>query len=277
MTMNNENSASAIVQSDGLSFVMHGCADDPITKHHIKTGSFYELSPMKRLVSLINRFIHEFGNGYIIDAGANIGNHTLYFAGTCPDTKVFSFEMNPITFRFLEVNVELAALDNVSIYNYGLSSKDGRCGVKENIGNPLGGTQLDFSNGACNVELIAIDQWARKFAPQTRCALIKLDVEGHEFEVLKGAKELIQQTRPMIYAELKEVQQFKEISEFLQDLGYTVAYAEDGALPNFLFVQRSETNVLFSVSELDQIKQKLCARVVDAWQLHRKIKRLSSQ
>ncbi len=270
-------SISTIVKGDGLAFTFSGCADDPITKHHLKTGSFYEHAPMGRLAHLVRKITIASNDGYVIDAGANIGNHTLYFAGMCSYLGVHSFEMNPVTFDYLKSNVELSGLKNISILNNGLSSKNGKCGIKQNSDNPLGGAQLDFSErNTSEVELITLDDWAAKEHLNKRCVLIKMDVEGHEYEVLKGAKKLINDNFPMIYAELKEVQQFKMISEFLFGMGYVIAYAEEGALPNFLFVRRREMNSLFSVIEIDEIRNDLCSRVVDTWQLHRKIKNLMS-
>jgi len=271
-------SESAWVEGDGLRYQISGRVDDPITIHHTRMGTFYEQYPLRRMSRLAQRTLERIDSGYIIDAGANIGNHTLYLAGSNPSARVYAFEMNPLTYGYLKQNVHRSELKNINIYNYGLSSALGQCGVKQNSDNPLGGAQLDFGKEVKQeVELVTLDHFIAEKHILNRCVLIKMDVEGHEYEVLKGAKRLIGESSPMVYAELKEIEEFKKISTFLFSMGYTIAYAEDGALPNFLFVHRKDLSYLFTDQELEEIKTGLCLRIVEAWQLHRLIKRLKSQ
>ena len=59
--------------------------------------------------------------GVCIDAGANIGNHALFFSSFF--RKVFAFEPNPATFRLLAINASLVA--NIQCFEFGLSDSDG--------------------------------------------------------------------------------------------------------------------------------------------------------
>lgn len=263
------------ISGDGFKFRITGCEADPITKYHIRSGTFYEKDALSRMSELAAKLISQFGSGYIVDGGANIGNHSLYFGAANSRAKVYAFEMNPYTFRLLDNNVRESALDNIEVFNRGLSEDNGFCGVKENRDNPLGGAQLDFSdsNGS-SVRLVRLDDWARDFQPDDVCVLIKLDVEGHELQALRGAYGIIKESNPLIFLEIKEIDEFKAITRFLSDLGYIIAYAEKGALPNFLFVHKDRVSTLFSERELWSAKESLCLRVVETWQLHRELRKL---
>lgn len=269
------NSISTKVAGHGLEFIILGRDDDPITRHHLNTGEFYEMNALSRISLLVHKLLKQIRAGYIIDAGANIGNHTLFLAAQNPSAMVHAFEMNQETFSYLHRNISKSNLNNVTINNYGLSSKSGYAGIKSTASNPLGGARLDFSDGnSSDVALTTLDNWAVDNKITDRCVLMKLDVEGHEYEVLKGAERLVEENRPMIYAELKELEEFNKFYSFLAEMGYTIAYAEEGALPNFLFIHDSELNVIFSSEELERSKIDLCYRLVEAWQLHRLIKTL---
>lgn len=277
MNIGSEEALFAKVNADGLSVVIKGLARDPITVHHANTASFYELEPLRRLSSLLERQLGAEPEGWMIDAGANIGNHSLYLGMKHREMKILSFEMNPLTFSFLSENVNAAGLVNVHCVNSGLSDRAARCGIKQNRDNPLGGAQLDLAGGGGDeVTLVTIDQFLSNRPMTGRCIFLKIDVEGHEIQVLKGALHTIQQDRPLIYAELKEVREFSVVADMLRSLGYAVAYAEEGALPNFLFAHADDFARLFSPADLLAEMEALSLRVVEAWQLHRKIKQLTA-
>jgi FkbM family methyltransferase len=264
------------VSADGITVVIKGLARDPITVHHEKSSTFYELEPLRRLSGLLEKQMLAEPLAWMIDAGANIGNHSLYLGSMHRKMGVLAFEMNPLTYSFLSENIQASGLMNVTCVNSGLSDRIGRCGIKQNQENPLGGAQLNVGDSGGEVDLVTIDQFLVKAPSSGRCILMKIDVEGHEVQVLKGALQTISQHRPLIYAELKEVREFKVVTDMLRALGYVVAYAEEGALPNFLFAHANDFSRLFSHEEVLAELESLSLRVVEAWQLHRKVRQLTA-
>lgn len=133
-----------------------------------------------------------------VDIGANIGITSLYASSYNPQGRVFCFEAVPKTFDILHSNIELnGLLERVKIENKAVSSTSGKIdfeyfsshagmsGIKvmdERLLNFKGKKQR------LEVESVSLDDY---FPVNTKIDLIKIDVEGFEFEVLKGASRVI--------------------------------------------------------------------------------------
>ena len=184
--------------------------------HKINLDGVYELNDL----DVFKKWMLERGllNGSMIDVGANIGNHSLYFSKFFH--KIYSFEPNPRTFALLQINASLA--QNVVCYNFGLSDRAGLAELHTSPSNS--GTARIVSGRVDNsqtIELRTLDSIAELGECDVR--LIKIDVEGHELSVLTGAKRLIQKCRPIIIFE-QNVTEFRHGSsdsiELLKELGY---------------------------------------------------------
>ena len=167
-----------------------------------------------------------------IDAGANLGFYTLRLSGLAQN--VHAFEINPGVTRDLVA----AQLSNVRLVSYGLS--DGERPVTLYV--PLLGGRMplygwaSLSRGNCpdtDVEM-EIQGHVR---PLDAFGLddvdfIKIDVEGHELQVLQGARQTLEKCRPRI---LVEVRDLAAVSGYLGQLGYRGVGARDfgirGAAP----------------------------------------------
>jgi FkbM family methyltransferase len=126
----------------------------------------------------------------------------------------------------LKINAKYASqFKNIEPLNFGLSSIDGSLPFIINYSN-MGGssihTNVDLVTNAIEVNVIKLDDL--KIFNSDDIALIKIDAEGHELEVLKGAKNTLSKSFPAILFE----QQFSEISSgsselvrFLEEMGYT--------------------------------------------------------
>ena len=143
-----------------------------------------------RASQLLNR------DGLCLDIGANIGNHALFFAPHF--TQVLAFEPNPRTFALLQLNATLAS--NVRCFNVGLSDAAGRAQLAvpaDNIG--MATLQPGGTGQAVACELQRLDDLP-ELAGQ-RVALVKIDVEGHEAAVLRGARAMLERDRPVVVFE----------------------------------------------------------------------------
>jgi FkbM family methyltransferase len=272
-----EDKISPFVESDGVGVFISGLSTDPISQFHAKSGVFYELGALRNMVVRIERLSSKEREYWIVDAGANIGNHSLYIAGRLPACSVRSFEMNPLTYTFLRENVQTSGFSNIAIYNLGVSDRTAFCGVRQNNGNPLGGAQVDLASTDGNVELVTLDGFLENNAPPGRCVFMKLDVEGHEEQALKGATSFLARHRPVIYSELKDVSEFEKVNGLLMPLGYQPVYVEDDALPNITFCHVNDIGIIFSEAELETIRSRLFSRIVSGWQLHRTIRQLRKE
>lgn len=138
-------------------------------------------------------------DGCALDIGANIGNHALFFSAIFPH--VIAFEPNPRVFKLLEFNV---ADTNVEARNHGLSDRRAALPFKvipENIGGShvTSTTASSDDSGAVQIQVERLDD---VYQPGLeKIALMKIDVEGHEAEVLLGAERLVATHGPIILFE----------------------------------------------------------------------------
>jgi FkbM family methyltransferase len=167
-----------------------------------------------------------------IDVGASIGIYAAEmarYAGT-----VLAFEANPHVAAF----TRKVAARNVEVVNTALSSRAGRTTLTmptDRKGNPT--TELaTLEPGAMgDAQRIAIEVETRRLDDfkVENCSFIKIDVEGHEEDVLDGASALIAAQRPALMIEL--VEQFNpgvvaRLSRQLAEKSYSVFFLSAGRL-----------------------------------------------
>lgn len=134
----------------------------------------------------------------VLDIGANIGNHSLYFALEAGARKVLSFEPVPFTFDILAKNIEINALeDRVELHNCGIGAQEGQAATKSIITGNIGSTRLELED-AGGIAVRPLDA----FDLPTDIALVKIDVEGMEEQVVHGARRLLQEQHPFIMMEI---------------------------------------------------------------------------
>ena len=146
----------------------------------------------------------------VVDGGASCGIYTIAAAKLVGSTgKVFSFEPAVETFSVLRKNIDLNRLENVRAYRAALSDTDGKAVLYHNMEGPNG-----FSLGCPRTPGLELKQeevatrTLRRLAQEEgvqRIGLIKLDVEGAEELVLRGAGQLIARQRPTIIFEFYRV------------------------------------------------------------------------
>jgi len=177
-------------------------------------ASFYDL--------YLLRLINLGGEGFI-DIGSNVGFYSL--AASHHFKKVYSFEPFPCTYKKLLINIKINNLKNIKAFNIALSNKKSESNLYINPLNNGGASLNSFSNKLKNENHDY--QWNKIIVPtetldkiinlnsDLKVDLIKLDVEGHEASVFKGARKIILKYRPLIYV---EVMKNKEKLLKLQDL-----------------------------------------------------------
>ena len=158
----------------------------------------------------------------VAEVGANIGAHTVGLAKRVGASgRVFAFEPQRACYALLQAQLALNRLDNVFAYNIGLGAAKGELWLPltdySRPGN-FGGVALSAERGERR-ERIAVDTLDDLF-PDEAPALIKIDVEGMERQVLQGGARLIERARPLLYVENDRVEQSPALIDLLFEYGY---------------------------------------------------------
>lgn len=171
-------------------------ARDLISRDIIVQKRFYEHEYLIEVKKLINN------PTCIIDVGANIGNHTLFFKKSWPGTTVYSFEPQLEIFHQLKKNLELNGVTVLGCFNKAVGNKIGRGKIIYNgqVENNTGATRIDYDDSG-SFDVISLDDFIENH-PQDRIDLIKIDVEGFELKVLEGMKKIIKKHNPYIWIEV---------------------------------------------------------------------------
>ncbi|MFV0386507.1 FkbM family methyltransferase [Paracoccus sp. (in: a-proteobacteria)] len=188
----------------------------------LRNRSFYE-EPVLRSV----RDSVDLRGKVVLDIGANIGNHAVYFAAICGVARCIAFEPNPAPAAILRRNLELNGLDNVELRQVALSDQPGSLRVARLVPGNIGATSFAES-GEGVIPAVRLDD-----LDPGRVDFIKLDVEGMAVKVLEGARETIAASRPGILIELFPVE-YDQGAAILGNLGYRRVKAMAG--DNHLFL-----------------------------------------
>jgi FkbM family methyltransferase len=155
----------------------------------------------------------------VLDVGANIGTHSVWFAqAVAPAGAVISFEPQRLVYQTLCANIALNSLKNVVCHQVAVGAEPGEISVPipdPSVPQNFGGIALGASAQGEPVPVVTLDELAF-----TRCKLIKIDVEGMELDVLRGATQLIAATAPVLYVESDREKGADELVRYIDSLGY---------------------------------------------------------
>ena len=173
------------------------------TAQLILDGGVHEDTTIKYLQSI---------GGNIIHAGSGFGDF-LPALKNC--NKIWTFEPNTLMYESSLETISLNKLVNVEIFPYALSDSNGIGNLKHIDEKGLEmGPRSEMGNGV-EVKTIKLDSI---ISNDTKISLIHLDLEGYEFEALKGAKEIIERDKPIIVLEIDS--RAVTYNDFMLSLGY---------------------------------------------------------
>src|SRR5699024_2624614 len=178
-----------------------------------RTGEFYEATLLRTLHTVYKGTSRDF----IIDVGANIGNHTVYFAKLM-GAPVLAIEPIDANISILEKNIEANDLmDRVEVHPVAAWHKNENLRLEQNIENNSGTFHVN-SLGKQHAVGKRIDELVN----DRPVSLIKIDVEGSEEEVLEGAIETIRNNRPALVIEAHSEKAIQRHRELLEVFNYEV-------------------------------------------------------
>jgi FkbM family methyltransferase len=155
----------------------------------------------------------------VVEVGANIGAHTVElsrFVGS--NGLVFAFEPQRLMFQILCANLALNSCTNVHAFSMAVGDRPGQIMVPalppDRISN-FGGLSLVNRDFGDSVPLVTLDSYDLK-----KLAVLKVDVEGMEANVLRGAAATIRRLRPIIYVENDRQERSAELISTLLEMEY---------------------------------------------------------
>lgn len=153
-------------------------------------------------LNIIKDFVRQ--GDKVIDIGGNLGFFVLILNELVGDSgKIYSFEPSKKLHHKLTSTIKINNLQNVSIVNLALGESEGSTTLHYNPRQSgLSSIISDFEGDTLSeeIKITTLDNFSTNLTG--RVSFIKIDTEGYEPQVLKGAKELIKRDRPTIYIEL---------------------------------------------------------------------------
>lgn len=159
--------------------------------------------------------------GSYVDAGAAIGNHTLFFAVVCGAAHVDAFEPRDWVYDLLVENIALNRLEaRVTAHLVGLGAADGEATAF------LDGHSTTF-------QVRPLDDLV-----QRKVSVLKIDVEDMEVDVLQGARRILRADRPLVFAEARTRELYEALVTCMRANGYRPTGRVFNATPTYEFVSR---------------------------------------
>lgn len=222
------------------SFDIEGVSqDDHIYRCITHSGTFYEIDLLEYIYQLRPYICSRKRKNVAFDVGANIGNHSVFFGSFVVD-HLIAIEPNPAVLSQLHRNLA-KNIDSYTLCQIAVSEKKGKgaMAVPQNMGANIGAAKVDLQGEGGDIEISTLDlvlsSWRENERDSISVSLIKIDVEGMESEVLKGAEETIQEYTPHIFAEAATKEDLQRIYDYLRPLGYRKLPGHFAATPVYHF------------------------------------------
>ncbi len=179
--------------------------------------------------------ISDTNSTYLIDCGSNFGFYSLFVASLSKKNKITSVEASNKIFKDLSENIKLNNFQSIEMFNYAVSNKndlfvelnesenDWESSISHNKFNSIGKTI---------VKTITIDKLMENKELSNYHLIIKIDVEGHEMNVIKGSCDTIKTYSPLIiiefskFIEMNDKNDYENLNIFLDQYDYQIYDAE---------------------------------------------------
>ncbi len=173
--------------------------DDCYIRNHMMSGQVFESHIING--SIIPKYISN--AKYVVDVGANIGCHGISYAHANPNLTVWAFEPQKRLCNILRRNVVQNNLsDRVNVYDCGIGHTSMECQLSSLD------TVQDKNHNGWNKAGLGIGQGGEKMSIRTLDSFdlpgldfIKIDVEGAEGLVIRGAQETLKKYKPVVFFE----------------------------------------------------------------------------
>lgn len=180
----------------------------------------------------LQRFLGTRSLGTLFDVGANTGQTVRHLLKYAPDAEIYSFE--PTDNTFARLSATYGHRRNVHLHKMALGSKVETLALQVRADSELNtlvaaDTVEATSDRVQTTEVLTVDEMVARNGI-SHLDLLKLDVQGWEMEVMRGADKLIADHNLIfVFAEMtfrsdqKEMQQFTELHDYLDARGFTLS------------------------------------------------------
>lgn len=171
----------------------------------------------------------------VFDVGTNIGDTLLGLAARVgAEGRATGFEANPGTLRKAQANLALNHFPWAKVEGTGLGESAGEMSFGTAAGGNSGADRfMPGGEGAITVPIITIDDYVAREGLE-RLDFVKIDVEGFEMKVLRGANDTIERFKPVLFIELchrnlaEQGDSATGLVQWLEERGYAISEALTG-------------------------------------------------
>jgi len=162
----------------------------------------------------------------VCDIGANKGSFVFWLSRWCRKGEVVAFEPQPLLAQLLARLARHLKLDNVKVEQKAAFSKSGQADLFVPKGQSPGASLLDKARGTGDFETISVPMVRLDdyFDRSQHIAFMKVDVEGAELEVFKGAERILREQSPLLIFECENRHldgiSVEDVFAYLNALGY---------------------------------------------------------
>lgn len=192
--------------------------------HYMEWALYYyiDIEPREWIYS------YNFNHGLCIDVGAHFGEISLQLAQHNPQSIILSFEPNLLMFNKLQKNIQLNNIQNVYAFQMAVGDSLSDVFLHVDLNHPEGAHLInsDPKYSTIKTQQVALDELIKNHKFLLPVTLIKIDTEGYELFVLKGASEILKKYKPLLIMEYnihfmhRYNYHLKDIIDFLKSFGY---------------------------------------------------------
>ena len=190
----------------------------------------FKLFEDEQITFFINNF-KKYNPEYFLDIGAHGGLYSIILKKNFPNLNVLAFEPDQQNRYQLYGNLFLNKFESrIKVYDFGLSSdnKEVSFGIRKE-GNRGGKTIKETGNLK-----IIVKPLDKIFFEKSKNCFLKIDVEGHEMDVIMGSKNFLKNNFCLIQVEILDSNKFNDFNFMMNNLGYTlIKQIEDYYYSNF--------------------------------------------
>lgn len=224
-----ESGETWLVMADGMK-LKYISAMNSVSSIIMKRGSFEDVELRLCLSNLTDGSV-------FFDVGANVGMYSIAVARRFPSANIHAFEPVPSTISTFRQNMAKNGLDNgnITLNEIALSDVNGDAYITSDFHSSNYITTPESRFNKIPIRCMTIDNYVRD-RDINRLDFVKIDVEGHEMKLAKGAEETLARLRPKVLAELnkrdfgffdRKVTDESEFIDFLAEFGYTYSVIDD--------------------------------------------------
>lgn len=173
--------------------------------------NFWEVELLERVQNL-----YDMRGKTVLDIGANIGNHSVFYALVAGASQVHAFEPQREAADILARNVKLNELAGVRVHSVALGEK-AETGKIQLLCAGNKGESAVVADALGDVSIVTLD--SLNLSPD----FIKIDVEGAELQVLRGAVDTLKRCKPVLQIEIHK-RAFTQANQALQGMGYRLTH-----------------------------------------------------